>query len=196
MAASQPRKSASTNKRYRPVDGLDAAVGRYLRDLDRASLAARTLGAYGQRVRTYAAWLSGQPDPALAITEPRGRDHAARDFKRHLKVERGWKPSSVNLALAAVDHFNRFLGLGPANVKREPLTQAAPRALAEGQQRALLRAAEVARPRDRAIVVLLLYTAIRLQSSSILMSRTCRSRRARACWWSARGRGTRIGRCR
>ncbi|MDQ6804868.1 MAG: tyrosine-type recombinase/integrase [Actinomycetota bacterium] len=162
MAGSQRRNSASTNKRDRPVEGLDAAVGRYLRDLDRAPLAARTLEAYGQHVRTYAAWLSGQPDPALAITEPRGRDHAARDFKRHLKVERGWKPSSVNLALAAVDHFNRFLGLGSANVKREPLTQAAPRALAEGQQRALLRAAEAARPRDRAIVVLLLYTAIRL----------------------------------
>jgi len=68
----------------------------------------------------------------------------------------------VNLALAAVDHFNRFLGLGPANVKREPLAQAAPRALSEGQQRALLRAAEAARPRDRTIVTLLLYTAIRL----------------------------------
>ena len=48
----------------------------------------------------------------------------------------------MNLALAAVDHFNRFLGLGPANVKREPLAQAAPRALSEEQQRALLRAAE------------------------------------------------------
>ena len=98
----------------------------------------------------------------MAITDPRGRDYAARDFKRHLKVDRGWKPSSVNLALAAVDHFNRFLGLGPANVKREPLTQAAPKALSEEQQRALLRAAEASRPSDRAIVTLLLYTALRL----------------------------------
>jgi site-specific recombinase XerD len=96
------------------------------------------------------------------LSELRARDHAARDFKRHLKVERGWKPSSVNLALAAVDHFNRFLGLGPANVKREPLQQAAPRALAEDQQRALLRAAEDSNPRDRAMVTLLLYTALRL----------------------------------
>jgi site-specific recombinase XerD len=107
-------------------------------------------------------WLAGRPEPGMAITEPRGRDHAARDFKRHLKVERGWKPSSVNLALAAVDHFNRFLGLGPVNVKREPLAQAAPKALSEEQQRALLRGAEASRPRDRAIVTLLLYTAIRL----------------------------------
>jgi hypothetical protein len=65
----------------------------------------------------------------------RARDLAGRDFKRDLK-ERGWKPSSGNLALAAVDHFNRFLGLGPANVRREELKRAAPRALSEDEQRA------------------------------------------------------------
>jgi site-specific recombinase XerD len=74
----------------------------------------------------------------------------------------------VNLALAAVDHFNRFVGLGPANVKREPLAQAAPRALSMEEQRALLRAAELARPRDRAIVTLLLYTALRLHELAAL----------------------------
>ena len=141
---------------------LRAAVDRYVRDLERAPLAVRTKEAYGQHVRAYAAWLAGRSEPALAISDPRSRDHAARDFKRHLKTDRGWKPSSVNLALAAVDHFNRFLGLGPANVKREPLPQSAPRALSEEHQRALLRAAEASRPRHRAIVTLLLYTALRL----------------------------------
>ena len=163
MAASQRPKSTSTNKRGAGDEAISAAVERYTRDLERAPLAVRTRDAYGQHVGAYGAWLAGRPEPGVAITEPRGRDHAARDFKRHLKVERGWKPSSVNLALAAVDHFNRFLGLGPANVKREPLAQAAPKALSEEQQRALLRAAEASRPRDRAIVTLLLYTALRLQ---------------------------------
>jgi site-specific recombinase XerD len=150
------------------VGDVGAAVARYLADLERAPLAARTRDAYGQHVGAYGAWLSGRPEPGMAITEPRGRDYAARDFKRHLKVDRGWKPSSVNLALAAVDHFNRFLGLGPANVKREPLAQAAPRALSMDEQRALLRAAELARPRDRAIVTLLLYTALRLHELAAL----------------------------
>jgi integrase/recombinase XerC len=102
------------------------------------------------------------------LVDPRARDYAARDFKRCLKAERRWKPASVNLALAAVDHFNRFLGLGPANVKREPLAQTAPRALSEEQQRALLWAAEASRARDRAIVVLLLYTALRLHELASL----------------------------
>ena len=62
----------------------------------------------------------------------------------------------------------RFLGLGPANVKREPLAQSAPRALSEDEQRALLRAAEASRPRDRAIVTLLLYTMPRLHELAAL----------------------------
>ncbi len=161
MATSQRAKTASTNKR--DADRTTAAaIKGCLRDLDRAPLAQRTKDAYGQHVAAYCAWLADRRDGAKAIADPKARDYAARDFKRHLKVDRGWKPSSVNLALAAIDHFNRFLGLGPANVKREPLAQAAPRALTIEQQRDLLRAAEASRPRDCAIVTLLLYTAPRL----------------------------------
>ena len=138
MAASQARKSASTNKRRGDEGAVAAAIERYRRDLERAPLAARTRDAYGQHVGAYGAWLGGRADGDDALSDPRARDYAARDFKRHLKVDRGWKPASVNLALAAVDHFNRFLGLGPANVKRETLSQAAPRALSEDQQRALI----------------------------------------------------------
>jgi len=162
VAAPQPSESASTNKRVLVDRDVPDAVARYIEDLQRAPLAARTREAYAGHVGAYGRWLTGQADAAAALAEPRARDHAARDFKRHLKVEQAWKPASVNLALAAVDHFNRFLGLGAANVTREPLAQSAPRALAADEQRALLRATEDSKPRDRAIVVLLLYTALRL----------------------------------
>jgi site-specific recombinase XerD len=161
VATSQRAKTTSTNKRG-DDRAITAAVKRCLRELERAPLAPRTKDAYSQHVAAYGAWLAERHEGAQALADPRARDYAARDFKRHLKVERGWKPSSVNLALAAVDHFNRFLGLGPTNVKREPLAQAAPRALAIEQQRELLRAAEASKTRDRAIVTLLLYTALRL----------------------------------
>jgi len=139
-----------------------AAVERYVADLAGAPLAARTREAYESHVRGYGVWLESRDGAAAALELPRARDHAARDFKRFLKVERGWKPSSVNLALAGVDSFNRFLGLGAANVAREPVAQASPRALSEEEQRDLLRVAEASKPRDRAIVVLLLYTGLRL----------------------------------
>jgi integrase len=52
--------------------------------------------------------------------------------------------------------------VGSATVRREELPAAAPRALDVGEQRRLLREAERASSRDRALVVLLLYTALRL----------------------------------
>jgi site-specific recombinase XerD len=90
------------------------------------------------------------------------RDWAIRDYKRHLKAVERWKPASVNLALAALDSFYTQLGLGRPVVRREDLPAQAPKALTEEQQRRLLRMAERASPRDRAIVVMLLYTGLRL----------------------------------
>jgi integrase/recombinase XerC len=162
VAARQTPKSATTNGRDAPDEAVRAAVERYVADLAGAPLAARTREAYESHVRGYGAWLWARESAAAALELPRARDHAARDFKRFLKVERGWQPSSVNLALAGVDSFNRFLGLGAANVAREPVAQASPRALSEEEQRDLLRAAEASKPRDRAIVVVLLYTGLRL----------------------------------
>ena len=51
--------------------------------------------------------------------DPLARDYAARDSKRYLKVERGLRLASVNLALASLDSLYRCLGLGSPNVRRE-----------------------------------------------------------------------------
>ncbi|MCA1678935.1 MAG: tyrosine-type recombinase/integrase [Actinobacteria bacterium] len=161
MDPAQRPESASTNSAGTRGDAARGALGRYLEDLAGQPLAVRTRQSYAAHVSTYIAWLAERADADGALREPRARDFAARDFKRHLKLERGWAPSSVNLALAAIDHFNRFLGLGPAIVTRERLAQSAPRALDEDQQRDLVRAAEDTSPRDRAIVVLL-HTGLRL----------------------------------
>jgi hypothetical protein len=62
VARSQRPKSASTNKRGVAAEDINAALGRYLRDLERSPLAVRTRDAYGQHVRAYAAWLAGRTD--------------------------------------------------------------------------------------------------------------------------------------
>ncbi len=121
----------------------------------------RTRHAYAAHVSVYVACSRSAPESDGALREPRARDFAGRDFKRYLKLERGWAPSSVNLALAAIDHFNRFLGLGPAMVTRERLARSAPRTLDEQQQRDLLRAASRPRP-VIARSSLLLHTRLRL----------------------------------
>ena len=52
--------------------------------------------------------------------------------------------------------------MGRANVRREALPQSAPRALSADEQRLLLRAAERASERDRALVVLMSFAGLRI----------------------------------
>jgi site-specific recombinase XerC len=74
-----------------------------------------------------------------------------------------FQPASVNLMLAALDHLYLFLGLGRPKVRREDLPQEAPRALQPEAQKRFLRAVErCTSVRDRALALLLFYTALRI----------------------------------
>jgi site-specific recombinase XerD len=153
----------STNRHLTAPPSIAAVRAGYEAWLARQPLAPRSRATYRQQVGWFLDWLGGEGGPgAGALSDPVARDHAARDYKANLKAGRGLRPSSVNLALAAIDHLYRHLGVGPASVRREDLPQTAPRALAPEEQKRLLRAAERAGERDRAIVVTLLYTALRL----------------------------------
>ena len=72
-----------------------------MKDLAQAPLAEQTKDAYGQHVTAYAAWLGGRREGADVLTEPPARDFAARDFKRYLKAQRGWKPSAGRRTVSA-----------------------------------------------------------------------------------------------
>ncbi len=74
----------------------------------------------------------------------------------------------MNPALASLDALYRCLELGRANVRRDKPAQAAPRALDEAGQRLLLRAAEAAPIRARALVMLMLFTALRISEAVAL----------------------------
>jgi site-specific recombinase XerD len=150
----------------------DVAVARieFERWLERQPLAERTKREYRRNVRVFLDWLAGGEDgwDADPLGDRLARDHAARDFRRWLKVERRAAASTVNLALASLDALYRQRGLGNPNVRREKPVRAAPRALAQDDQRLLLRACERASARDRALVVLMLFTALRLSEAVAL----------------------------
>src|SRR5947209_12001576 len=138
--------------------------------LDRQPLAAKTRVAYRLQVHQYGVYLihrtSSADDP---LRTPFARDYAVRDYKTYLKTERQAKPTTVNLALAAIDHFHQFLGNDRPQVQRESLPALAPRALKPEEQKALLRAIErTSSVRDKAITVLLFYTAVRLGECAAL----------------------------
>jgi site-specific recombinase XerC len=143
---------------------LDETLDRYRAWLARQPLAAHSRRTYATRVAQFLAYLGATPseygDP---LHEPHARDYAVRDFKSHLKTVRRAKPTSVNLALAAIDHFYRFLGLDRPAVDREDLPQEAPRALEPADQVRFLRAVErCPSVRDRALARLFFYSGLRL----------------------------------
>jgi integrase/recombinase XerC len=149
---------------------ISEALVAYGQWLARQPLSTHTRRTYLTQVKQYCTYLStscweyGHPPQ-----EPHARDYAMRDYKTALKVAHLAKPSSVNLALAAVDHFYRFLELPPPQVAREDLPAQAPRALEPPEQKRFLRAVErCASARDRAIALLLFYAGLRISECAAL----------------------------
>ena len=163
MAGRKPAESTASNKDASVGEARAEALSAYLAGLEGRPLAARSREAYAHQVRRYLAWVGDRsPVDGDPLADGDARDWAVRNYKRYLKAVQRWKPASVNLALAALDSFYTQRGLGRPVVRREELSKSAPRALSEEQQRRLLRIAERAPARGRAIVVTLLYTGLRL----------------------------------
>jgi hypothetical protein len=118
--SSAGRESRLSQRRLIAISG---ALASYEVWLARQPLSPRTRQEYRRWVRLFCAWLGdGADERALGadpLVDQAARDYAARDFKRFLKSERALGAASVNLGLAAVDHFYRHLGVGRANVRRE-----------------------------------------------------------------------------
>jgi integrase/recombinase XerC len=135
-----------------------AAFDAYTRWLERQPLSANTRRTYRTQVRQFCAYLDETPSEyGDSLSDPHARDYAVRDYKAFLKTVKKRQPTTVNLALAAIDHFYNFLELGDADVRREDLPQQAPRALDPEEQVRFLRAVERCESaRDRAVTSLLL----------------------------------------
>ncbi|TDD88017.1 tyrosine-type recombinase/integrase [Actinomadura rubrisoli] len=134
----------------RPGDALDAASVR----------------VYRSRVRQYLAWLAAALAGGAVTGDPLGdpdaRDGAARAYRAHLETEAGRRPATINAHLTAIDDFYRRRGLGPAATARAAVPPSAPRTLGEGDRLRLLREADRAPLRDRAIAFTAFYAGTRI----------------------------------
>jgi site-specific recombinase XerD len=152
------------------TESLEQILAAYDTWLDRQPLAAKTRVAYRLQVHQYGAYLAQRsPTADDPLHTPFARDYAVRDYKLYLKTERQARPTSVNLALSAIDHFYQFLGHDRPHVQRENLPTQAPRALKPEEQKTFLRAVErTPAVRDKALAHLLFYTAVRLGECATL----------------------------
>lgn len=149
-------------------ENLDGRLGevaeKYEQWLYRQPLSENTRRTYRARMRGFLEYLAATPieysDP---LADEHARDYAARDYKTHLKTVQRAKPSSVNLSLAAIDNFYRFIGLGKPDAKREDLPGVAPGALEPEEQKRFLRAVERSdSARDHAIARVLFFAGLRV----------------------------------
>lgn len=141
---------------------MSAVLAEYETALARSALAPPSRRVYHSRVAGYLSWLAahGYRD-ADPLADAFARNQAVAAYRTWLK-ERA-KPSTVNAALTALDHFYTHLQLGPVPSPREELLSGARRILDEGEQRQFLRAVERnVSSRDRAIAYSLFYTGLRV----------------------------------
>ena len=166
--------------------------------LSNQPLSTNTRRTYLTQVRQYCLYLDQTPSEyGNPLQDEHARDYAVRDYKAYLKTVRKRKPTTVNIALAAIDHFYRFLQMSPARVKREDLPQQAPRALTEVEQKHFLRAVErCPSVRDRAVALLLFYTGLRIGECELSIRVMSSYRHARAGLLFVRARENPIEKCR
>jgi len=121
-----------------------------------------TIKAYISDVNKFVKWYS-QTTGALPDMCSVGPLDIA-EFKRHL-MDRNQKPSTINRAIVSLSAFFKWLGVpNPAKeIKLLPEVKTAPQALERKELLALIRSVRASgKPRDVAIVILLLHTGLRV----------------------------------
>jgi site-specific recombinase XerD len=135
--------------------------------LQKQPVSAHTRRNYLQRVRNFLTWLDGCPDGDLPLSDPVERDFQMREFKAFM-LQHGACPSTVNGVLSAVDNFYLSRGMDAGKVKRLDLPRQAPRALQPDEEKRLLKTLMRVSPRNRALIMLLWHTGLRISEAAAL----------------------------
>jgi integrase/recombinase XerD len=97
------------------------------------------------------------------------RDSLVEKYSRHLETSTDACLSSINQARTAIDNFYQFLGFGPSSIERAKNPQKSVRVLSPKEKESLLQALESrASKKERAMVMLFLFTGIRLNECTAL----------------------------
>ncbi|MBC8249809.1 MAG: tyrosine-type recombinase/integrase, partial [Anaerolineales bacterium] len=154
------------------AENVEELFARFEEHLARSALASTTIVNYLADLRTFARWHADVRGAASSLLELTPDD--IREYRRHMRINEGWTPATINRRLQAVRKFYSFAmetGLMESNPASEvrliPRPEPKPpRALAPEEVASLFQAIQEGRPslvkRDYAIVQLLLQTGIKL----------------------------------
>ena len=143
----------------------------HLRSHDRSE---RTVKSYFSDLKLFAGWFYETSREELTPKSITPIDLS--EYKRYLLEDKGFKPATVNRRLASISAFCKWAqeqGLADGNPCDEisivPEVRTAPKSLGKRDQYALIRAVQKAnRPRDEALIMLMLHTGLRVGEVSNL----------------------------
>ena len=158
---------------YRLVtENIEGLLTQFEEHLTRSALASITIANYLADLRTFARWHFGVRGEASALLELMPDD--IREYRRHMQINEGWTPATINRRLQAIRKFYSFTtetGLTKSNpasgVRLITIPRPSPpRTLAPEEVAGLLQTIQEGPPsqvkRDYAIIQLLLQTGIKL----------------------------------
>jgi site-specific recombinase XerD len=141
---------------------MDNIIDEYERSLESGSLASNSKRHYLARARHFLLFVKSSGNVSR-LEDPLQKDAITRNYKEFLKSQQQIGAASINASMSALNHFYSFLGVGASNVEREVAERPQPKILSQEELDKLYRAALDNRSdRDRAIVLLLLSTGIRV----------------------------------
>ena len=143
----------------------------YLRSHDRSE---QTIRSYSSDLKLFGKWFHETNREELTPQSITPID--LREYRRYLLEDRGFKPATVNRRLASISAFCEWAqeqGLADGNPCDEisivPEVKTAPKWLTKREQYALVRAVQKGnRPRDEALIMLMLHTGLRVGEVSNL----------------------------
>lgn len=151
---------------------LSAGHEELMADYDRylgKALPGQTARTYSSAVRVFLGWIETGSCDGEPLSDKAAWSFAVRDYKSHLLTTLKRSPATVNKALAALDNFGAWKGLGAAQnsdgrkVTRHDIPRRAPKALDPRARTRYVRAVEACESaRDRLMALLPLYAGLRV----------------------------------
>jgi site-specific recombinase XerD len=160
-------KAAPVKRHGREASGLspdhEIIAAAYVAYLDRSPLQWHSRRTYLSAVRGYLRWLEGADIDGDPLVDDQFRDRAVGEYRTWLWTVAKRSPVTVNKAMAALDSFYVWRGLGNCKIERANAPQRAPRALDTGEIMQYLHSGLALRgARDRAIALMPLYAGTRI----------------------------------
>ncbi len=130
--------------------------------LNKQPLSTDSVRSYSSRIKKLTQFLVQRPEKYNDLTTET-KDEIAKDFKQYLQLVSNAKPATINAYILGLNKYFDFLAIGHTTEISEYVIARLPCSLSMLEQKALLKAIErTKRAKDQAIMMMFLYTGIRI----------------------------------